>query len=73
MMNVNITLNEEKNGIEIRFSDKPTTEVIEALKSNGFRWSSKQKMWFAKQTQERIEFTIFLNNGEELSSMFKIR
>lgn len=71
MMNVNITLNEEKNGIEIRFSDKPTTEVIEALKSNGFRWSSKQKMWFAKQTQERIEFTIFLNNGEELSSMFK--
>ena len=56
MMNVNVILNEEKNGIELRFDDKPEAEVIEALKSNGFRWSGKQKMWFAKQTDESMAF-----------------
>ena len=55
-MSANVILNEEKNGIEIRFDGKPEAEVIEALKSNGFRWSGKQKMWFAKQTDERMTF-----------------
>lgn len=53
----NITLNSEKNGIEIRFDSKPAAEIISNLKANGFRWSSKQKMWYAKQTAERMEFT----------------
>ena len=51
-----ITLNNEKNGIEIRFDNKPETEIINELKANGFRWSGKQKMWYAKQTAERITF-----------------
>lgn len=71
MLNVDITLNEEKNGIELRFDGKPEAEVIEALKSNGFRWSGKQKMWFAKQTDERIQFTNSLNGGEVISSVAK--
>ena len=71
MMNVNITLNEEKNGIEIRFDGKPEAEVIESLKSNGFRWSGKQKMWFAKQTDERIQFANSLNGGEVIPSVAK--
>lgn len=71
MMNVNITLNEEKNGIELRFRGKPEAEVIESLKSNGFRWSGKQKMWFAKQTYERIQFANSLNGGEVVSSTAK--
>ena len=70
-MNVNVILNEEKNGIEIRFDGKPEAEVIESLKSNGFRWSGKQKMWFAKQTDERIQFANSLNGGEVVSSMAK--
>lgn len=52
----NVTINEEKNGIEIRFENKPEAEVLEALKENGFRWSGKQKMWYAKQSEERIAF-----------------
>lgn len=51
-----ITMNNEKNGIEIRFDDKPSSSVIEALKENGFRWSVKQKMWYAQQSVERIAF-----------------
>lgn len=71
MLNVNITLNEGKNGIELRFVGKPEAEVIEALKSNGFRWSGKQKMWFAKQTDERIQFANSLNGGEVISFVVK--
>lgn len=51
---MNITLNSEKNGIEIRFECKPEQYVIDTLKQNGFRWSGKQRMWFAKQTEERM-------------------
>ena len=51
-----ITMNNEKNGIEIRFDGKPESSVIAALKENGFRWSGKKKMWYAKQNAERIAF-----------------
>ena len=50
-----ITMNKEKNGIEVRFATKPDSSVLDALKANGFRWSGKQKMWYAKHTNERLE------------------
>lgn len=34
---LNITLNTEKNGIELRFDTKPNTDVITAIKEAGFR------------------------------------
>lgn len=51
-----VTLNHEKNGIEIRFEGKPAEAVITGLKDHGFRWSGKQKMWYARQNDERMEF-----------------
>jgi len=71
MANVNITLNNEKNGIEIRFDGKPAAEIIESLKANGFRWSGKQKMWYSKQSTENMAFANSLNEGEVISSMIK--
>lgn len=71
MMNVNVVLNEEKNGIEIRFVGKPAAEIIESLKANGFRWSGKQKMWYAKQSTETMAFANSLNEGEPISSAVK--
>lgn len=53
---VEITYNEEKNGIEVKFNTKPAQEVINDLKANGFRWHRVKKVWYAKQTDERIEF-----------------
>lgn len=50
----NIILNKEKNGIEVRFDVKPAQEIIDSLKEHGFRWSGKQKMWYAKQDSERL-------------------
>ena len=51
-----VTLNAEKNGVEIRFDSKPEQEVIDGLKETGFRWSGKQKMWYAKQSEATIYF-----------------
>lgn len=50
-----ITKNEEKNGIELKFDGKPEAEVLTALKQNGFRWHRAKKIWYAKETPERIK------------------
>lgn len=52
---ITITLNSEFNGIEIRFPEKPSQDIIEQLKENGFRWS-KRGFWYAKQSPERLKF-----------------
>lgn len=53
---IEITYNEEKNGIEVKFNTKPAQEVINDLKANGFRWHRVKKVWYAKQTDERINY-----------------
>ena len=54
--NIHINFNEEKNGIEIKFDKKPSQEMLENLKLNGFRWSKYKKIWYAKDTEECREF-----------------
>lgn len=49
-------VNEEKNGIEIKFNNKPSNSVIESLKAQGFRWSNYSKLWYAKQSPDRLQF-----------------
>ena len=68
-----ITLNSEKSGIEIRFTVKPDSSVIEAMKAHGFRWSVKQKMWYARQDDARLAFaqTIGAINGESKNNEMK--
>jgi hypothetical protein len=50
------SLNEEKNGIEIKFTEKPSHAVIDSLKAQGFRWSSYSSLWWAKLSAERLAF-----------------
>lgn len=59
---VDIRINEERNGIELRFDSKPDQSVMDSLKANGFRWSKYQKMWYAKQTESRMDFANSLNS-----------
>ncbi|KAA9007361.1 hypothetical protein F4V43_02420 [Paenibacillus spiritus] len=61
---VSITLNAERNGVEIRFASIPSPEMIAQLKSNGFRWSKPQKMWYAKQSTNTIAFANSLEPTE---------
>lgn len=53
---VTVRLNTEKNGVEILFSEKPEQTIIASLKTHGFRWSPAGKLWYAKQSQDKINF-----------------
>lgn len=49
-----ININKEFNGIEVSFSDIPSKEIRETLKANGFRWHKFKKIWYAKNTGDRL-------------------
>lgn len=51
-----VTENDEKDGIEIRFPDRPPQETLDALKANGWRWSRFGKCWYARRTPEARTF-----------------
>jgi hypothetical protein len=59
------TLNHDKNGIEISFNDKPDQQVLEALKAHSFRWHRVKKVWYAKQSEERITLAQQLTGQQE--------
>lgn len=61
---LNITLNTEKNGIELRFDTKPNTDIITAIKEAGFRWSGKQKIWYAKQDDDTVALANQISESE---------
>jgi hypothetical protein len=48
--------NEEKNGIEIHFPDKPEPDTLDRLKSNGWRWSRYSKCWYKKYSEQAEQF-----------------
>lgn len=50
-----MAINNQFNGIELTFAGKPATEIREALKAAGFRWHSQKKLWYAKNTADRLE------------------
>lgn len=60
--NVTMELNEEKNGVELYFYSIPSTETRSQLKENGFRWSKFKKCWYAKQTNQTVQFAKMLTN-----------
>jgi len=60
---IKIQENKEKGGIEINFSTKPTAEVISKLKSNGFRWNGRTKVWYKKMSENARIFAESLTYG----------
>lgn len=61
---VQMKLNEEKNGIELYFDDKPNEEIRNILKSNGFRWSKYNKCWYSKKSEKTLAIAEQLSNSE---------
>jgi hypothetical protein len=53
---VEMNLNNDLNGVELRFSDKPSEAVRNELKANKFRYSKPQNLWYAKQSNTTILF-----------------
>jgi hypothetical protein len=63
-----LNINNDKKGIEIKFNKKPSSNVIAGLKEMGFRWSSYTSVWWAKQTEERLEFaTMFVETYNDIA------
>lgn len=53
---VTFNLNNDQNGIEIKFEERPSDEVRQGLKDARFRWSQPKQLWYAKQTPEAMAF-----------------
>lgn len=64
--NVTVKLNEELNGVELYFSGKPSEEIREQLKANGFRWS-KRGFWYAKQNTKTLAYIKGFKASEEVT------
>ncbi|MCM3387296.1 hypothetical protein M3649_04005 [Ureibacillus chungkukjangi] len=64
-------LNEEKNGIEIYFTDKPEEEIRNLLKASGFRWSKYNKCWYAKQSEKTNRLAEQLSNSKVSTTDFE--
>ena len=58
-------LNEEHNGIEITFSEKPGDIIRDEPKKNGFKWHNVKKVWYARNNAERLELAERLASREE--------
>ena len=58
-----MTLNEKLNGVELKFSAKPSDGIREALKSAGFHWHSSKELWYAKQTEDALTVAKALSEG----------
>ena len=46
--NCKIVVNEEHQGEELYFDEKPTVDVIAILKENCYRWHNTKKCWYRK-------------------------
>lgn len=49
-----MAINNELNGIELTFAEKPADAIREAMKEAGFRWHRLKKLWYAKNTPDRM-------------------
>lgn len=66
-----LTLNQELNGIEISFYAKPIQSTLDGLKKLGFRWHRQKKIWYAKNTPERLEMAQAIADGEEYAEQIR--
>lgn len=51
---VTIRENEVRDGVEIIFPARPKQEVLDYLNSKGFKWSPRQKLWYAKRSEKAL-------------------
>lgn len=54
--------NAEHQGIEIRFTSKPSEATLTHLKGAGYRWSSRQKLWYAKAGSKALDAAHWVRN-----------
>ena len=50
-----MAINKQLNGIELSFEAMPAEAIRTSMKAAGFRWHRQKKVWYAKQTAERLK------------------
>lgn len=60
-----MSINSQLGGIELTFAGKPAEAIREAMKAAGFRWHREKKLWYAKNTADRMALAQKLSGGEE--------
>ncbi|MFA4836136.1 MAG: hypothetical protein WC749_08730, partial [Dehalococcoidia bacterium] len=55
-----LTVNNERNGYEIRFPQKPADDILQRLKDAGWRWSKYSSCWYHRQTPANLAFATLL-------------
>ena len=58
-----MSLNAERNGVELKFPGKPDAGTLASLKASGFRWSGRQKLWYARQNPKTMALAQSLAGG----------
>ena len=63
-MNANLLINEEHNGLELYFSEKPEDAVLNALREAKWRYHRAKGCWYARQTPANLEIAKRFADGE---------
>lgn len=66
---ITVTENDERDGVEIRFPEKPNQEILNYLKSKGFRWSQRNSCWYAKRSEKTLAIAHGLSVVIEVSAL----
>jgi hypothetical protein len=68
-----ITKNEELQGIEVDFLDKPEPEVTRRLKTSGLRWNPKTKVWYCRLshgfTAKQVESIVLGDDSHSIDQL----
>lgn len=62
-----LSINNQFNGIELSFAEVPAATIRNQMKEIGFRWHSVKKIWYAKNTEERMKLAEALAGGQSKS------
>lgn len=64
-INATMVMNEEKKGVEVAFSEKPSKEVLSDLKGAGFHWHNGRQIWYAKVSDSTVSLAKSICGIEE--------
>ena len=59
-----ISKNEEFGSVEVRFSEKPSAEIRDALKLLRFRWHGQRGIWYGYRDEETVRAAILSANPD---------
>lgn len=61
-----VAYNNELNGIELSFSDTLSDEMLSSVCANGFKWSRRKNLFYAKQSEKTIAFANSLSGNDSM-------